>query len=61
MAACTKAGIVPPDDWERGCLSIVVDARVKLLVELALVFVETIPAELVTEVGRLPQLDVCLR
>ena len=52
VAACTQAGIVPPENWENGCLSIVVDARVQLLANAALTLLETIPAALLPLVSR---------
>ncbi len=50
MAACTGAGIVSPEDWGRSRLGVVIDARIRLLVDVTLLFLEIIPAELVTEV-----------
>ncbi|GAB4820510.1 hypothetical protein N2152v2_007556 [Parachlorella kessleri] len=46
VAACTQAGIVPPEDWENGCLRVVVDARVQLLADAALAILKTVPAAL---------------
>mgnify|MGYP006940083790 CR=1 FL=1 len=52
MTACTQAAIVPPETWEDGCLSIVVDARVQLLANAALAVLGTIPAALLARVSQ---------
>ena len=52
VVACSEAGVVPPEDWQAGCLSMVLDSRVRLLTQLGCILLAAIPPGLVPAVRR---------